>query len=147
MLMDSHGDGWEALHLDDVPVVRFDGDDEGDWKPLRHRLGIGAFGLNAWSADAAGRQVIERHDERPEGSGAGGHEEVYVVVTGHAEFIVDGETLSAPAGTVIAVRDPALVREATAREPGTTILAIGAALGEAFTPSPWERRELERAGL
>jgi hypothetical protein len=140
-------DGWETLNLDDVPVVRFDGDDEGDWKPLRHRLGIQAFGINAWTADAPGRQVIERHDEVPEGSGAGGHEEIYVVIAGRAEFTVDGETFPAPTGTVVAVRDPQIVREAVALEAGTTILAIGAARGEAFTASPWEQRELGRRGL
>src|SRR4051812_41519847 len=119
-------DGGEALHLDDVPSVLSESPDEGTWKPLRHRLGISAFGLNAWTAGAAGEQVIERHDEAPDGSTCG-HEEIYVVLTGHAEFTVDAETFSAPAGTVVAVRDPTLEREAIAREPGTTILTVGAA--------------------
>jgi hypothetical protein len=146
-LVVAHDDGWEALHLDDVPAVRSDADGEGDWKPLRHRLGVTAFGFNAWTADAPGRHVIERHDEVPEGSGTGGHEEVYVVIAGYAEFTVDGVTFPAPAGSVVAVREPRLVREAVALEAGTTILAIGAAPGEAFSASPWELRELTRHGL
>jgi hypothetical protein len=139
-------DGWEALHLDDVPVVRSDAPEDGDWKPLRHRLGIQAFGVNAWSADAPGCQVIERHDEAPDGT-TRGHEELYVVLTGHATFTVDGATFAAPAGTVVAVRDPALEREAVSTEPGTTILTVGATPGEAFSPSAWETRALERHGL
>jgi hypothetical protein len=140
-------DGWDALHLEDVPGVTSDDPDEGDWKPLRHRLGITAFGVNAWTAGAAGAQIIEPHDEAPAAEDPRSHEEVYVVLSGLAEFTVDGSTFNAPAGTVVAVRDPALQREATAREPGTTILTIGAAPGQAFTTSPWERRALQRNGL
>jgi hypothetical protein len=139
-------DGWEALHLDDVPRIDTGDPDVGVWAPLRHRFGIGAFGVNAWSADAPGDQVIERHDEVPDG-GAAGHEELYVVLKGHADFTVDGTTFSAPPGTVVVIRDPQLEREAVAREAGTTVLAVGAARGEAFTTSLWERRELERRGL
>ena len=36
------------------------------------------------------------------------------------------------------VRDPSAKRGATAREPATTILSVGAKAGEAFTPQPWE---------
>ena len=140
-------DGWEALHLEDVPSVTSDDPAEGDWKPLRHRLGISAFGVNAWTAGGPGEQIIERHDEAPDDEDSRGHEELYVVLTGHAEFTIDGATFSAPAGTVVAVRDPALDREAVAREPGTTILTVGAAPGEAFTTSPWEQRALRRNGL
>jgi hypothetical protein len=48
------------------------------------------------------------------------------------------------AGVVTA--HPALVREAVASEPGTTVLAIGAAKGVAFAPSGWEQRRLREAG-
>jgi hypothetical protein len=37
-------------------------------------------------------------------------------------------------------------RKAIAAADGTLVLAIGAARGEAFTPSPWERQALEKAG-
>jgi hypothetical protein len=142
----STDDGWEALHLDDVTSIVSDDPDEGDWKPLRHDLGLQAFGFNAWSADAAGKTIIEPHDEAPDHEDERGHEEIYVVIAGLAEFTVDGQSFDAPSGTVLAVRDPALQRTAVAREAGTTILTVGAAPGEAFTPSPWEQRALERNG-
>jgi len=140
-------DGWEALHLEDVPSITSEDPDEGVWKPLRHLLGINAFGVNAWTGATAGAAIIEPHDEAPDDEDPRSHEEVYVVLHGLAEFTIDGETFDAPAGTVIAVRDPVLRRAATAREPGTTILTIGAAPGHAFTPSPWEQRALRRNGL
>lgn len=61
-----------------------------------------------------------------------------MVVEGRT-FTVDGATSDAPAGTCIFVRDPAAKRKAVAEEEGTTVLAIGAPAGEAFTPSQWER--------
>ena len=48
------------------------------WKPVRRTLGIEAFGINAYTGDA-GEHVVEEHDEQ--GGGAGGHEEVYAVIT------------------------------------------------------------------
>jgi hypothetical protein len=69
-----------------------------------------------------------------------------MVTSGRARFRVGGEELDAPAGTFVAVRDPALVRHAVALDDGTTVLAIGAAPGVAFSPSPWELRQIERGG-
>jgi mannose-6-phosphate isomerase-like protein (cupin superfamily) len=107
------------------------------WAAVRHHLGVGAFGVNAWTADEPGMEVIEEHDEL--GAAAGKHEEVYVVLTGHATFTVDGEPIEAEPGTFVFVREPAARRKAVADEAETTILAIGAQRGEAFKPSNWER--------
>jgi hypothetical protein len=52
---------------------------------------------------------------------------------------VDGEDLDAPAGTLVFVRDPGLVRSARATAAGTAILAIGARAGVPFEVSRWER--------
>ena len=138
--------GVVTAHLDDVPAITFDSDAEPDWKPLRHHLGIGAFGVNAFVAPDAGGQAVERHDEAPEAGGAKGHEELYVVLRGHARFTVGDEEIDAPEGTLVFIADPALVREAIASEPGTTVLAIGAARGVAFEPSEWEERWLRKVG-
>ena len=104
--------------------------------PVRIPLGISAFGVNAYEATAVGGPVIEEHDEL--GAGAGHHEELYLVLRGHARFTVAGEELDAPAGTLVFVRDPAARRGADAVAPGTTVLVVGATRGEAFEPSPWE---------
>ena len=60
------------------------------------------------------------------------------MVSGNATFTLDGETFDAPAGTIVHVPDPAVKRGAVGTR-GTTILAVGAKPGVAFTPSPWER--------
>lgn len=104
----------------------------GGWIPIRRHFGLEAFGINAWRADT-GENVISEHDEAPSG-----HEELYVVLKGRATFTVDGEEVDAPAGTLVFVRDPSLTRGAVAAERGTTVLAVGAKVGEAFTPRSWE---------
>ena len=104
--------------------------------PIRHVLGIRSFGVNAYRSPTAGGRVIEEHDEL--GSGAGGHEELYVVVRGRARFSLAGEERDAPAGTVVFVADPAVRRGAVAEEAGTTVLVVGGVRGAAFEPSPWE---------
>ena len=106
------------------------------WVPIRAELGLAACGINAWRAGDAGQELIGEHDEV--GSGAGGHEELYAVLSGRASFVVDGQEVNAPAGTFVFVRDPAAKRAATAQEAGTTVLAVGAPADEAFTPSDWE---------
>jgi tetratricopeptide (TPR) repeat protein len=104
--------------------------------PVRIPFGIRSFGVNAYAANEEGGEVIEEHDEL--GSGAGRHEELYCVVRGRAAFVLDGEEVDAPAGSLLFVRDPAVRRHAIAREAGTTVLVLGGVPGRAFEPSPWE---------
>jgi hypothetical protein len=139
--------GVVTAHLDDVRTVSFDSPEEPDWKPLRHHLGVGAFGVNAWVAARAGELVIERHDEVPDDPATTGHEELYAVVRGGARFTVGAEEIDAPAGTLVFVADTALTREAVATADDTVVLAIGAARGVAFEPSPWEERVLRERGV
>jgi tetratricopeptide (TPR) repeat protein len=103
---------------------------------LRRDLGIGAFGVNAVRAVAADTEIIGEHDET--GPGADGHEELYLVLAGHAVFTVAGEELDAPHGTAVFVRDPALRRKAVAKEEGTVVVAVGAPAGKAFRITPSE---------
>ena len=105
------------------------------WRPLRRTLGIGAFGINAYTANA-GELVVEEHDET--GDGAGHHEELYVVIAGRATFTVDGEDVDATVGTCVFLDDPKQRRGARAVEDGTTVLAVGGERGAAFKVSPWE---------
>jgi hypothetical protein len=138
--------GVATAHLDDVPTLPFGTDAEPDWKPLRHHLGVGAFGVNAWVAPRAGDPAVERHDEAPADGEGPGHEELYVVMRGAARFTVDGREIDAPAGTLVFVSDPALTREAVATADDTVVLTVGAARGVAFEPSDWEARWLQRLG-
>ena len=104
------------------------------WHPVRHALGVHAFGVNAYSGDA-GDDVIEDHTE--EGSD---HEELYVVLAGRARFELDGEPLDAPAGTLVFLPDPPTRRHAVAEEDGTTILALGGKPGHDVSAWEWRFR-------
>ena len=126
---------YEVVHVDELDRIPV-GEHGLMWRPVRRRLGIEAFGVNAYTADEAGQEVVEHHDET--GTGAGRHEELYVVVRGHARFTLDGEEVDAPAGTFVFVRERSVTRGAHAVEPGTTVLALGGKPGEVFQVSPWE---------
>ena len=117
-----------------VQIEEIDEIDDGrePFRPIRHHLGIMAFGVNSWTARAAGDRIINEHDEQ-----AGGDEELYVVVSGRARFELDGESADAPTGTLVFVK-PGVKRTAFAEEPGTTLVAIGATAGEAYEPFGWE---------
>jgi tetratricopeptide (TPR) repeat protein len=124
-----------VTHLDELDRIPV-GEDGLAWRPVRRKLGIESLGVNAWTAEEAGQEVVEHHDET--GSGAGKHEELYIVIRGRARFQLDDEEFDAPVGTCVFVRDRTVRRGAFAEEPGTTVLAMGGKPGEAFEVSPWE---------
>jgi tetratricopeptide (TPR) repeat protein len=98
-------------------------------------LGVRSFSINAARALEAGPIVTERDET---GYAADRHEKVYVVLSGHAVFTIEGEEVDAPAGTVIHLPDPEVRRGAVAKEPGTTLLGLGGRPGEPYRPTPGE---------
>ncbi|HEY8584432.1 MAG TPA: cupin domain-containing protein [Capillimicrobium sp.] len=133
-------------HVAELGTIEPEDPDYPEWIPVRAPLGVRAFGVNAWVGRQPGDPVIERHDEAPGDDGEPGHEELYVVLEGEAEFVVDGERFRAGAGELVFLGDPTVTREARAVAPSTRVLAIGAAPGVAFEPSAWEQRELRKNG-
>jgi quercetin dioxygenase-like cupin family protein len=114
--------------LDAIPVA-----DGFVWRPIRRRFDIRGFGVNAYTSEGVGRQIVEEHTEsRLE------HEEMYMVVRGRATFTVDGDAFDAPRGTIVFLRDPSLRRGAVAEEEGTVVLAVGGKPGAPFEVSAWE---------
>ena len=77
---------YKVIGIDEIPA-------RDNWIPIRDQLGIGAFGVNAYRGAEAGSSVISDHTEL-----MARHEELYVVVEGHATFTVDGEEVDAPPG-------------------------------------------------
>ena len=100
------------------------------FRRVRYELGITAFGVNAWTARAAGDRIINEHTQDDE-------EELYLVLEGHATFEVGDEKVDAPAGTLVFV-SPDARRTAFAREAGTTVLVIGGVPGEPYEADGWE---------
>jgi mannose-6-phosphate isomerase-like protein (cupin superfamily) len=107
-------------------ALRFDELEEVPWKPgldlrpIRSQLGLKAFGAAGFVGRQPGDLVVEPHTET-EGRG---HQELYVVLRGAARFTLDGESVDAPAGTLIVV-EPEVHREAVATEPDTAVIAFG----------------------
>jgi hypothetical protein len=122
---------YSAAHLDDIVVEKWP-----YWAPIRHHFGIQSFGINAWRG-ASGDEVIKEHAE-----GEGGHEELYVVFSGHALFTIAGEELDAPAGTFVYISDPLAERSAVGKAADTVIVSLGGWAGKAFEPSAWETESL-----
>ena len=103
-----------------------------EWRPIRRRWGIQAFGVNAYTSENVGDWIVEEHTE------GSGHEELYFVVSGRARFTLDGEEIDAPAGTLVFLPEGDVNRVAVAEEAGSTVLAVGGWPDRAFEPSPWE---------
>jgi tetratricopeptide (TPR) repeat protein len=122
------GRPWQTARIDQIP--RLGG--RKTWIPIRKHFDVGAFGVNGWTADHEGDEIISEHAEET------GHQELYLVTAGRAMFTLDGEEIDAPVGTLVFLGDPKTKRAAVAREAGTTILAIGAKPGEAYEVSSWE---------
>jgi tetratricopeptide (TPR) repeat protein len=125
---------FRVVSVDDVPRQR--GAENSDWLRVRKALDVKAFGVNVYGA-AAGKRVIEEHDEL--GAAAGRHQELYVVLRGHARFELDGHVHDAPAGTFVFVRDPAVRRGAHATVDDTLVLVAGGAPGQAYEVATWEQ--------
>jgi mannose-6-phosphate isomerase-like protein (cupin superfamily) len=126
---------WKIAHIDDIPWEEGEGPTT-EWKPIRRYFGIGSFGANASRATEAGAVLTHDHTEVAEAGTR--HEELFLIVSGHAVYRVEGEEIDAPAGTFLYVGDPETMRGVVAKEPGTWMLALGAEPGKVFTPSDWD---------
>jgi hypothetical protein len=119
--------GYAVAHLDEIEEL-----DAGRCpsRPVRHHLGITAFGVNAWTAREAGDRIINEHDESEPDS----NEELYLVLQGRATFELDGDRVVAPVGTFVFAR-PGVKRTAIAEEAGTTIIALGGTRARRTSPT------------
>ena len=127
--------GYSIVHVDDIPEQN---DGRAPMRPVRHHLGITAFGVNAWAAQNVGDRLIPEHREADENEDETERdEELYLVVRGRAVFELDGERHDAPAGTLVFAR-PRVNRTAFAEEAGTVVVAVGGTPGKAYTPFGWE---------
>jgi hypothetical protein len=122
--------GYSVAHLDDIAEYP----DAGcHYRPIRHQLGITAFGVTAWTAHAAGDTVINEHDEGDPTA----DQELFLVLRGHATFDIDGDRVDAPAGTVV-YAPPHTKRTASAKQDGTTVLLVEGTPGRGYDARGWE---------
>ena len=121
----------DVTRLDDLDAIEMP--DGFVWRPIRRHIGIRAFGVNGYTAAAAGGMVVEEHTES-----SLGHEEIYLVVRDRARFTVDGNEHELGPGQLVFVQDPTLKRGAMALDDDTFVLALGGKPGEAHKVSAWE---------
>ena len=123
--------GYQLARLEEIEEID---DGRAPFRAIRHHFGITTFGMTASTAAAAGDRLVNEHDEAEPNSSV----ELYVVISGHAAFELDGEHRDAPAGTLVCV-DPGVKRTAFAVEANTTVLSIGAGPeGKPYEPIGWE---------
>jgi tetratricopeptide (TPR) repeat protein len=120
-----------AVHVDELDRVPMP--DGYVWRPIRRHFGIRAFGVNAYTASEVGGLIVEPHTENMYG-----HEEIYLVLRGRANFTIDGNEHELGAGQLVIVRDPSIRREAVALDADTVVLAFGGKPGVAHETTPWE---------
>ncbi len=121
---------YAVTHLDEIEELS---DLECRYLPIRHHLGITAFGVTAWTGHAAGDLVIAAHDEEDPTA----DQELFLVLSGHAVFEVDGDRVDAPAGTLV-FAPPRTRRTASAKQDGTTIIAVEGSPGKPYDARGWE---------
>jgi mannose-6-phosphate isomerase-like protein (cupin superfamily) len=123
-------DGYQILSLDEIEPVLLQRQ-QARILTVRRLLGFRAAGVNGWIGDE-GERVVPPHTEES------GSEELYVVVRGRAAFTVDGETVDAPAGTLVHTL-AGQHRAATSEQDGTIVVAIGGGIeGQPFQVFAWE---------
>ena len=89
---------WASARLDEIerPDSRI---------PIGDHFGVRALGIDAFVGAEVGDEIIHSHAEDWRG-----HEELYVVLEGHATFTVEGDEIDAPARTIVYVREPSARR-------------------------------------
>ena len=85
---------YTAAHIDDIPFEAGASPDT-EWKPVRRFFDIALFGTNVARAIKAGDLLTHEHDEVE-----ACHEELFLIVSGHATYRVNGAEIDAPGGHV-----------------------------------------------
>ena len=92
--MTARRSAYDVAHVDDLDAIPIA---HGlVWRPVRRRFDVRAFGVNAYTSEQVGGQVVEEHTESQLG-----HEEIYLVLRGSATFTLDDEEVELEAGTLV----------------------------------------------
>ena len=104
---------YRVAHVSEIVTPLAEEPGNAPWRAVRRHFDIGSFGVAAYTARVAGDVFVGDHTEADTR-----HEELFFVAAGHAAIRVGEETVDAPAGTFVYVRDPEVVRGATAARTG-----------------------------
>jgi uncharacterized cupin superfamily protein len=102
----------------------------GGWALARRSLGLSAFGMNVVEIEPG--SSIPEHDERDRDQ-----EEVFVVLSGSAAVVIDGEEHPAPAGTFARLSpEPSRTVVNHGDEPAS-VLIVSAPCSSGYEPMDW----------
>ena len=119
----TEGEGFSVKHRDEFET-------SGRWSLARKSIGLKSFGMNIVDIQPGDR--IPEHDETERDQ-----EEIFVVLSGNATIVIDGQEFPAPAGTFARV-DPALLRTVvnSGGEPAS-VLIISAPTTSGYQADTW----------
>jgi mannose-6-phosphate isomerase-like protein (cupin superfamily) len=95
---------------------------------VRAELGVSAFGLQVAELPPDSGDLAPEHDH-----GHDGQEEVYLLLDGSGEVVLDGTPISLDRETFVRI-GPHVRRRLRSGPQGARVLMIGAAPGRAYTP-------------
>ncbi len=119
----TRGSGFTIKHRDDL-------ERSGRWSLARRSLGLKSFGMNLVEIEPGDR--IPEHDETKRDQ-----EEVFIVLSGHAAIVVDGQEHPAPAGTFARVDPPHLRTVVNTGGEVASVLIVSAPTTSGFEPDTW----------
>jgi uncharacterized cupin superfamily protein len=102
----------------------------GKWSLVRRTLGVSSFGINI--VDIPPGEGIPEHDETDRD-----HEELFMVLSGSAVLVIDGERIPAPTGT-LARLDPEPKRTVVNEgDEVASVLIVSAPRTSGYEPMEW----------
>jgi mannose-6-phosphate isomerase-like protein (cupin superfamily) len=118
--------------MNDVTVKRLDEldsyDGKGQFIYAGKSLGVSAWGMNVLKLPPSW-QDYPTHDHAEDD-----HEEVYVVLSGHATLVTEGQSWQLKPDMIVRV-GPRQKRKIVPGTDGVTLLALGGTPGKPYTPS------------
>lgn len=121
--------GITKLTIDQIPAYEGEHAIEG----IQFRAAASAIGVSSWGMNVL--DLAPGCDGHPEHAHPDGHEEVYVILKGSIELIIDGDSRERiNAGEMVRVA-PEKKRKLVAGEEGARVLALGGTPGKAYQPS------------
>ena len=97
---------------------------------VRAELGVSAFGLQVADLPPESGELAPEHDHQHDGQ-----EEVYLLLEGDGEVVLDGEPVTLDRETFVRI-GPGVRRRLRAGPQGARVLMIGARPGRVYTPPP-----------
>jgi quercetin dioxygenase-like cupin family protein len=122
------GNGYTILHREEFESM--EGSGECTWGLARKSLGVSAMGMNLVEIGPGGQ--IPEHDETGREQ-----EEVFIIWSGDATAVVDGNDIEAPAGTFVRVSPETRRTIRNDSDQPLRMLIVSAPVASGYEPMGW----------